>query len=234
MKNVNLEKTINIAIDGPAGAGKSTIAKILAEKLGYLYLDTGAMYRALAYKILSNSISVNDEKKVEEILNSIKISVQYIDGKQKTLVDGIDVSDKIRTNEISKAASDVSRFPCVRNKMVDLQRKIAESNNLVLDGRDITSYVLPDAEFKFFLTAKPEIRADRRFKELLAKGSDISYEKVLQDILQRDKNDSTRKLAPLKITADSKIIDSSDLNIEEVLQIFLSEINKKLNVKVSV
>ena len=164
MKNVNLEKTINIAIDGPAGAGKSTIAKILAEKLGYLYLDTGAMYRALAYKILSNSISVNDEKKVEEILNSIKISVQYIDGKQKTLVDGIDVSDKIRTNEISKAASDVSRFPCVRNKMVDLQRKIAESNNLVLDGRDITSYVLPDAEFKFFLTAKPEIRADLIFK----------------------------------------------------------------------
>lgn len=229
MKNKNSETTINIAIDGPAGAGKSTIAKILAEKLGFLYLDTGAMYRALAFKLLSDSISVNDEKKVEEALNSIGISVQYADGKQKTLVDGIDVSDKIRTNEISKVASDVSRFPCVRNKMVDLQRKIAKLNNLVLDGRDITSFVLPDAEFKFFLTAKPEIRAERRFKELIEKGSDITYEKVLEDILQRDKNDSTRKLAPLKITDDSKVIDSSDLNIEEVLQIFLSEINKNSN-----
>lgn len=218
-------KFINIAIDGPAGAGKSTVAKKLASKLNILYLDTGAMYRAIAYTMLKNNISINNECAVVDALENIKIDVLYVDGKQQTLANGLNVSDLIRTNEISNAASDVSKYSAVRNKMVDLQRKIAQSNDMVLDGRDITSYVLPNADFKFFLTASPEIRAKRRYNELIEKGASITYEKVLKELIERDKNDSTRKIAPLTITEDSMVIDSSFMTIDEVIDLFIKTIN---------
>ncbi len=209
---------MNIAIDGPAGAGKSTIAKLLAAKLGILYLDTGAMYRAVGLKALNTGVDIADAAAVEKMLVDTKIDVKQEGGVQHVYLDGKDVSVDIRENRVSKAASDISAVPCVRYKMVELQREIAAKCDTVLDGRDIGTFVLPNAEHKIFLTASAEERAKRRFAELKAKGSDLTFEQIKDDILKRDYNDSHRALAPLKKADDATEVDTTSMTIEEVTE----------------
>lgn len=209
---------MNIAIDGPAGAGKSTIAKLLAAKLGILYLDTGAMYRAVGLKALNTGVDIADAAAVEKMLVDTKIDVKQEGGVQHVYLDGKDVSVDIRENRVSKAASDISAVPCVRYKMVELQREIAAKCDTVLDGRDIGTFVLPNAEHKIFLTASAEERAIRRFAELKAKGSDLTFEQIKDDILKRDYNDSHRALAPLKKADDATEVDTTSMTIEEVTE----------------
>ena len=220
---------ISIAVDGPSGAGKSTVAKKLAEKLGIAYLDTGAMYRALGLKVQRTGVSAGDEKAVCRLLDSTVVSVEYDGFRQKTLLDGEDVTENIREHAISKIASDISAIPAVRKKMAELQRKIASEKDCVLDGREIGSYVLPDARYKFFLTASPEVRAERRRRELAAKGSGLPFEKVLSDILTRDQNDTNRAFAPLVCVPDAVVVDSSFLTADEVVEKFLEVIGEKNN-----
>lgn len=217
---------ITIAIDGPAGAGKSTIAKIVASTLGVLYLDTGAMYRAMALKAIRMGINPGNEDAVEEFLPDVDISVRYIDGTQHTFLDGEDVSTAIRQNEVSAGASAISAIPAVRLKLVDMQRQIASEQSMVLDGRDITSYVLPNAKHKFYLDATPEERARRRHAELSAKGINIPLPQILTEIIQRDYNDSHRDFAPLTRTADSVYVDSSHLSVDEVAGIILRTVEE--------
>jgi len=217
---------INIAIDGPSGAGKSTIEKMLARKLDIIYLDTGAMYRAMAYIAIKKGIDPDDEESVKSILPDADIRIVYIDGEQRVYADGEDVSVKIREHHMSKAASDISKIPAVRIKLVEMQRTIAKRQNVVMDGRDTTSYVLPDANYKFYLTADPRERATRRQIELKQKGIEIDYEKLLNDINSRDYNDMNREFAPLIKTADSIEIDSTGRSPEEVLDLILSYIKE--------
>jgi len=216
---------ITIAIDGPAGAGKSTVAKSLAEKLDILYLDTGAMYRAVALKTIRDKIDNTDEKAVTAMLGHINIQVRYIDGRQHTFLDGEDVSAKIRTGEVSLAASRVAVIKSVRLKMVALQREIADNQSVVMDGRDIGTYVLPHAHLKFFLTASPEERANRRLLEYEAKGEEADYHTILADIKYRDENDSNRDFAPLKKADDAIVIDSTHLMANEVLDLVMSYVS---------
>ena len=209
---------INIAIDGPSGAGKSTIAKILSKELGVLYLDTGAMYRAVGLKALTLNISPSDEANVKKFLPSTIIAIKFSNGEQQIYLDGVNVSQAIREHRVSKAASDISAIPAVRLKLVELQRQIAGRSNCILDGRDIGTYVLPNANFKFFLTASPLERARRRYSELKEKGQNIELEKIIADINERDKNDSTRAFAPLKKADDAIEIDTTFLTIEDVTE----------------
>ncbi|NLT46788.1 MAG: (d)CMP kinase [Clostridiales bacterium] len=211
------QKTMQIAIDGPSGSGKSTISKILARELEILYLDTGAMYRAAGLKALMKHIPTNDEEKLSEMISDTEIDIKYIDGNQHIFLDSVDVTGKIRTNEVSMAASDVSKCRSVRFKLVDMQRKIAGKNSVIMDGRDIGTYVLPNADYKFFLTAKAEERAKRRVAEYASKGMAADYEQILEDIKKRDLQDSTREFAPLKKAADAVEIDSTHLSISEVV-----------------
>lgn len=213
---------MNIAIDGPSGAGKSTIAKELAKRLNITYLDTGAMYRTVALKALLIGVDVNDAASVEKMLPSVDLDIKYIDGVQHVYLDGADVSKEIREHRMSKAASDISRIPAVRLKLVEMQRALAAKYDCVLDGRDITSYVLPNAEYKFFITASSEVRAKRRYEELAAKGETIDFSVLLEDIKKRDYNDSHRDFAPLTRTEDSVYIDTSDMSVEQVLSAVLS------------
>ena len=208
---------INIAIDGPAGAGKSTIAKAVAKDLGIIYLDTGAMYRATAYLALQKGIDPKDEQKVSEMLEDLKMDVVYKDGDQRIIVNGIDATPYLREHYMSKAASDISALPCVRYKMVDLQRDFASKNDVVLDGRDIGTFVLPNANCKFFLTASPEERAQRRMKDLEEKGEKVDYQTLLSDIIQRDYNDSHREVAPLKQADDADFVDTTQMSVEDVV-----------------
>lgn len=208
---------MNIAIDGPAGAGKSTIAKLLAAKLGILYLDTGAMYRAVGLKALNTGVDISDAAAVEKMLADTKIDVTQENGVQHVYLDGNDVSSAIRENAVSKAASDISAVPCVRYKMVELQRKIASRCDTVLDGRDIGTFVLPNAEYKIFLTASAEERAKRRYAELKAKGSTLTLEQIKDDIVKRDYNDSHRTLAPLKKADDATEVDTTAMSIDDVV-----------------
>ncbi|MFA6866610.1 MAG: (d)CMP kinase [Clostridia bacterium] len=208
---------INIAIDGPSGSGKSTIAKMLSEKMGITYLDTGAMYRGIGYFALKNGIDPSDDKKVIPMLDIVKMQIVYDkSGTQKVFVNDEDVTPFIREHKISMAASTISKIPAVRLKLVELQREIAQNTDCVLDGRDIGSYVLPNANYKFFMTATSEERALRRHKELLEKGQEISYREVLNDIVARDNQDSTRSFAPLKIADNAIVIDTTKLSIEQV------------------
>ena len=204
-----------IAIDGPAGAGKSTISKKVAATLGFVYIDTGAMYRAVGLKAVRCGIDTNDEEAVISILPTLDIDIRHEGVEQHIYLDGENVSDKIRTPEISMAASNVSRIPQVRLAMVDMQRALAGKRDVVMDGRDIASYVLPDAEIKIFLTASADARAKRRYDELVAKGEKVEYEDVKNEMILRDKNDSTREFAPLKIADDAQVIDTSSLTLEE-------------------
>lgn len=217
---------MNIAIDGPSGAGKSTIAKELAKRLNITYLDTGAMYRTVALKSLLLGVDCNDEEGVKAFLPEVDLDIKYIDGTQHVYLDGKDVSKEIREHRMSKAASDISRIPAVRLHLVEMQRALAAKYDCVLDGRDITSYVLPNAEYKFFITASPEVRAKRRLDELAAKGETMDFEVLLADIKQRDYNDSHRDFAPLTRTEDSVYIDTSDMTIEQVLASVLSYIKR--------
>ena len=212
-----MEKIISIALDGPSGSGKSTIAKNLSHKLNILYLDTGAMYRATAVKAIKLGIDTLDEKGVSTFIDDINLEIKYIDGAQHTFLDGEDVSEKIREPHVSMAASNISSLKCVRLKMVDMQRKIASQMSCVLDGRDIGSYVLPNADYKFYITASVAVRTDRRFKELKAKGHDVDYDALMKEIEQRDFNDKNRDFAPLKQADDAIVIDTSDMTIEQVI-----------------
>ncbi len=208
---------INIAIDGPAGAGKSSIAKTVAKDLDIIYLDTGAMYRAVAYFALSKNVSVVDEVAVADLLSDIKMDIVFENGEQQIYVNGVNTTPYLREHHMSKAASDISALPVVRYKMVDLQREFASKINVVLDGRDIGTFVLPDANCKIFMTATPEERAQRRFIELKAKGQDVDFDVILKDIKERDYNDSHRAVAPLKKADDATEIDTTYMSIQQVV-----------------
>lgn len=218
---------MQIAIDGPAGAGKSTISKLAAKRLGYVYIDTGAMYRSVGLAALNAGINTNSESGLAEIIDDIDIEIINSDGTQRFFLNGGDVTGKIREPEVSVAASNVATIPAVRLKLVELQRKMAENGNVIMDGRDIGTYVLPDAELKIFLTASVDERARRRFEELRQKGADVDFEEVKRDIEYRDKNDSEREFAPLKPAQDSIILDCTDLSIEEVTDKIMSMVNTR-------
>ncbi|MBR2742176.1 MAG: (d)CMP kinase [Clostridia bacterium] len=208
---------INIAIDGPAGAGKSTIAKAIAKRRGIMYLDTGSLYRAFALFAIRNNVEPKERLKIEELISQAKIELEYIDGEQHVILNGEDVTSQIRTAEVSTCASEVSALDCVRAFLLDLQRNIAKENDCVLDGRDIGTVVLPDAQKKIYLTAAPEARALRRYKEMIANGDTVEYNDVLRDVLYRDQNDSTRANAPLKRAEDATVVDSTNLTLEETI-----------------
>ncbi|MBP0957257.1 MAG: (d)CMP kinase [Oscillospiraceae bacterium] len=220
--------SINIAIDGPAGAGKSTIARKAAAELGFIYVDTGAIYRSVAYYCLSKGADVSVPESAEKLLPEITPELRFIEGVQHVFVNGDDVSDKIRTPEVSMAASKVSAIPAVRAFLFDLQQKIARENNVIMDGRDIGTVVLPNADLKIFLTASPEARADRRFKELKDKPDAPTYDEVLADIIKRDHDDSTRAIAPLKQAEDAVLCDTTSLSLEESVDKIIGMIKKLL------
>ncbi len=215
---------INIAIDGPAGAGKSTVAKAVAAKLGFIYVDTGALYRSIGVNALKHNIATDDADAVIALLPETKVELKYVEGTQRVILNGEDVSEAIRMPEASMAASNVSAILAVRAFLLDLQRDMAKNNNVIMDGRDIGTVILPDADYKFFLTASAEVRADRRFKELKEKGIDVDYKALLEEIIQRDYNDSHRETAPLKQADDAILIDSSYLTLEESIDAIISKI----------
>ena len=219
---------INIAIDGPAGAGKSTIAKRVAKALGILYLDTGAMYRACGLKALREGIDPKDREAVKKMLPSLDVKVEYRDGKQHTILDGEDVSTAIRENAVSMSASTISAHPDVRMKMVEMQREIGKSMSCVLDGRDIGSTVLPDAKYKFFITADSKVRAMRRYKELLERGEKVDFDTLHAEIVARDKQDSEREFSPLVCAKDAVVIDTSDMNVDEVVLAVKKYVQEKI------
>ncbi len=210
---------ISVAIDGPAGAGKSSISKELARRLNYIYVDTGAIYRALAY--ISISLGYDTKKDMDLIsalANSCKIELKYIDSAQHIFVDGNDVTDYIRTSQVSKGASDVSAIPDVRKALLSIQRNIADTNNILMDGRDIGTVVLPNATVKIFLTASIDERAKRRYKEMIEKGTECNFEDIKTDIAYRDEQDSNRPIAPLRPADDSIVFDNSNYNFEESVE----------------
>ncbi len=220
---------IAIAIDGPAGAGKSTIAKMAAKELSFIYVDTGALYRAIGLCAKQNDIGSKDVDKILEMLKTIKVELAFNDNKEQiVLLNGEDVSSLIRTPEISMYASDVSAIPEVRAFLLDLQRNMAKTNNIIMDGRDIGTVVLPDAKVKIFLTASPEVRAKRRYDELIEKGMDVKYEDVLSDVITRDYNDSHRETAPLKPAEDSVLVDTSGLDLEQSVEKLISIMKERM------
>ena len=207
---------INVAIDGPSGAGKSSISKAIAKELGYIYIDTGAMYRTLAYKALSLGIDINgDATAVEAMLADTTVDIRHCEDGQHMFADGKDVTAYIRTPEVSMGASDIAKIPFVRRWLLELQRSFAKENNCIMDGRDIGTVVLPDAKVKIFLTASAEARAQRRLAELVEKGSDITFEQVLDDMKRRDANDASRACAPLKQADDAVLVDTSELDFDQ-------------------
>lgn len=222
---------INVAIDGPAGAGKSTVARGAAKLLGFIYVDTGALYRTVALAAERKGALGNDDA-VAAALDSLDIRLKFEDGEQRVYLNGEDVSSLIRTPQISMAASAVSKIPRVREFLLDLQRSIAASNNVIMDGRDIATVVLPDADVKIFLFASPECRAERRYKELLEKGEKVSFEEVLKDVNERDYQDSHREIAPLKPAADSVMADTTGNTLQESIDMIVSVIKEKINGRV--
>jgi len=221
---------IAVAIDGPAGAGKSSVAKAVSAKLGYIYADTGALYRAVGLYAVNKGVDTKDADAVSKMIekDTIDINIAFSDGVQHVILNGEDVNGKIRTPEISMAASNVSAVPKVRQFLFDLQRDLATKNNIIMDGRDIGTVVLPNAQVKIFLTASAEERANRRSKELLAKGMEVNYNEILEDIKKRDDQDMNRPIAPLKAAEDAVIIDSSDMSFDEVVAKLISVINEKV------
>lgn len=207
----------NIAIDGPAGAGKSTIAKRIAKELGFIYVDTGAMYRAIAIFYMDKNVSYDDEKLINSYIEQIDVAIEYINGEQQVILNGENITGRLRTEEVGKMASKTSVYPRVREKLVELQRKLASTQNVVMDGRDIGTTVLPNANLKVYLTATPNARADRRYKELIGKGQECNYDDILSDIIERDRQDMTREVSPLKQAEDAVVVDSSEMTIDEVV-----------------
>ncbi len=209
---------MNIAIDGPAGAGKSTIAKKIAEDLGYIYVDTGAMYRAMALFFIRQNISAKDTEQIENACELADITIDYVDGVQQVILNGENVNAFLRTEEVGNMASASSVNGCVRKKLVSLQQKLAKVKDVVMDGRDIGTVVLPDAEVKIYLTASSRVRALRRFEELKKKGEACDLELIEKDIIERDNRDMTREISPLKQAEDAVCVDSSDMTIDEVVK----------------
>lgn len=207
----------NIAIDGPAGAGKSTIARLAAERLGFIYVDTGAMYRAMALYFIRNGISSDNEAAVSEACRDINVSIEYEGGKQVVILNGENVNAFIRTEQVSMMTSDISKYKAVRAKLLDIQRNIAVTEDIIMDGRDIGTCVLPDAETKIYLTASVAERARRRYKEQEAHGTSCDLKKLEQDIIKRDKQDMERETSPLKQAEDAVLLDTSDMSIEEAV-----------------
>lgn len=213
---------MKIAIDGPAGAGKSATAKAVAKELGFIYVDTGALYRGIGLYVIRKGAKASSIEEVVPLLAEIKIEMRHIEGEQHIFLNGEDVSGLIRTESVSAAASDVSAIPAVRDFLFDMQRDIAEKNDVIMDGRDIGTIVLPDAELKIFLTAKPEVRAERRVKQLLERGIEAKFDDVLADVIQRDYNDSHRDFRPLKLAEDGILLDNSELSFEETFEKIIS------------
>lgn len=207
----------NIAIDGPAGAGKSTAAKLAAKELGFIYVDTGALYRTIGVAVLEKGLNTASPEDVIPVLSEIQVSLGFIEGEQHVYLNSRDVSKEIRLPKASMAASNVSAIPQVRSFLLELQRSLARESNCLMDGRDIGTVVLPEAQLKIFLTASPEVRAKRRFDELAQKGTPVDYDVLLQEILQRDYNDSHREIAPLKPSDDGVYLDTSDMPLDEVV-----------------
>ena len=207
----------NIAIDGPAGAGKSTIAKKLAADLGYVYVDTGAMYRAMAYYFLQNGIDAKDEKAIADACSNVDVTIQYVNGEQQVILNGENVNGVIRKEEVGNMASATSVYPVVRTKLVELQRQLAAKENVIMDGRDIGTVVLPNANVKIYLTASSAVRAKRRFDELTAKGVECDIDAIEKDIIDRDYRDMHRETSPLRQAEDAVLLDSSDMDIDGVV-----------------
>jgi len=218
---------IKIAIDGPAGAGKSTIAKYIAEKLQYTYIDTGAMYRAVGFFALQNNLAF-DEASLNNVIDKIDIDIFYLNGKQHIKLLGEDITDKIRSQQVSMAASDVAKIKSVRLKLVEIQRKLAEKYNVIMDGRDIGTYVLPDAQIKIFLTADVADRAKRRYDELIQKGDNVTFDYVLEDMKKRDYNDSNREFAPLRKAEDAVEVETTGFELDKSIEIIYSIIIDKI------
>ena len=216
----------NIAIDGPAGAGKSTIAKMAAKKLDFIYVDTGAMYRAMALYFLRREIDAKDEKKIAEACEHINVTIAYQEGEQQLLLNGENVNAFIRTEEVSMMTSNTSKYPAVREKLLYLQRELAAANNVIMDGRDIGTCVLPDAELKIYLTASASERAKRRYLEQKERGVESDLAQIERDIIARDEQDMNREIAPLKQAEDAIYLDTSDMTIEEVVTKIVSLVQK--------
>lgn len=218
---------VNIAIDGPAGAGKSTVARGAAKQLGIIYVDTGALYRTVALYVLRSGRSVHNPERVKQALADIRIELRFIGGVQRVYLNGGDVSEDIRTPEVSMGAAAVAALPCVRDFLFEQQRRIAREKDCIMDGRDIGTVVLPDAQLKIFLTATAEERAHRRYRELCEKGEDVRYEDVLRDVQERDYNDSHRAVAPLKQAEDAVLFDTTGLTLEESIDRLLQCIKER-------
>jgi len=226
-----MAKKYSIAIDGPAGAGKSTIAKRLAKELGYYYVDTGAIYRTVAYFLDLLGISPKDVDNVNRYIDELTIGIEYDeDGLQHMIMNGMDVTGEIRTQDISQKASLVSAHAVVRDVLLDMQRDVAKVHNVIMDGRDIGTVVLPKADVKIFLTASPEVRAKRRTDELIAKGQKANFDQILKEIKQRDYQDTHREVAPLKMARDSIKVDTSEMDIEQVIAAIRDIVGKKISV----
>ena len=222
-------KVINVAIDGPAGAGKSTISRKAAAELGYIYIDTGALYRTVGLNALRLGVDIQDDDAVIATLtDDLKVELKFIDGEQRMFLNNEDVSTAIRTPEASMAASRVSAVPKVRQYLFDLQKNLAKNNNCIMDGRDIGTVVLPDADVKIFLTASPEARAERRYKELLEKGMEATYEEVLADMVKRDYDDSHRAIAPLKQADDAILCDTSGNELQQSIDLIIRTIKENI------
>jgi len=219
---------VSVAIDGPAGAGKSTLARRLAAEMGYIYVDTGALYRAIAYNAVKLGVKISDENQVECLLDHTDVQLKFQNGEQRVYVNGADVTGFIRTPEVSMASSGISALPVVRKYLLGLQRGIAKNSDVIMDGRDIGTVVLPDAKIKIFLTASAECRAKRRYEELTEKGMDVVYDDILRDIETRDYNDSHREVAPLKPARDAVLVDTSGETLETSLERLLGVIEKRL------
>ena len=220
---------ISIALDGPAGAGKSTVAKGVAKELGYIYVDTGALYRTVGLKFIREGYDTTLDCDIEAILKTIEVDIKFIDGAQHVFLNGEDVSDEIRTPDASMMASAVSAKPPVRAFLLEMQRKLARENNVLMDGRDIGTVVLPNATLKFFVTATPEERANRRYKELIEKGMDVNYDDIFKDIQTRDYNDSHREIAPLKPAEDSIMFDTTGNTQEQSVEQLLKMVKERIN-----
>lgn len=222
-------KVINVAIDGPAGAGKSTISRKAAAEMGYIYIDTGALYRTVGLNAMRQGADLDsDDSIIATLTDDLKVELKFIDGEQRMFLNGDDVSSDIRTPEASMAASRVSAVPKVREYLFDLQKNMAKNNSCVMDGRDIGTVVLPDADVKIFLTASPEARAERRYKELTEKGMDVKLEDVLADMIKRDYDDSHRAIAPLKQAEDAILCDTSELTLEESINLVINTIKENI------
>ena len=218
----------NIAIDGPAGAGKSTIAKKVAKELSFIYVDTGAMYRAMALYLLTHGVNGENQEEIEAVCSGADISIEYKNGEQIVILNGENVNAMIRTEQVGNMASKSSANPKVRAHLLKLQRTLAEKNDVVMDGRDIGSVVLPDAQDKILLTASPEARAERRYKELVEKGMDVKYDDILNDVITRDYNDTHRKTAPLKPAEGCITVDTTELDFEQSVEKIISVIKENI------